>query len=448
MISPSLVSPGGAPVSFCKYIIPPVLSIWLAACASVVAPQPFTIAVVPDTQNMVSYKNQKAEGFALDGGAQYLQQMQAIADWRDGAGAPLAFVVGVGDVWQHQSQRMDPGHRARGFEAVPNVYFDSELAVTDRVLTEEIPLAVAGYRKLASAGIPFGVAPGNHDHDAMWSAAGYPPKLDIAPQDIRMIPEHLGVLHIGGLDNFRSAFGADGEFYAGKTWYVASHEGGASSAQVFRAGGYTFLHIALEMQPSDAVIAWAHGVIDAHPGKPTIVSTHDYLDTQGERLSNPIVDLTLIDPEYHNSPQQLWDKLLSRRDEIFLVLCGHQHAQSRRVDANSNGRQVHQVLADYQGRGQSGLDAGQPPDARRGGIPVGLGDGWFRLMEFELAAPTPVIRVRTYSSHYRAYAGELPGYAGWYKPYEQPQLSDAEFIAGDEFELQLVDFRARFGAPR
>ncbi|MAT93091.1 MAG: serine/threonine protein phosphatase [Halioglobus sp.] len=418
----------------------------LAACAAAPppAPAPFSIAVIPDTQNMVSYKHQRGEGFALDGSVQFLQQMDTIAGWRDANGAPLAFVVGVGDVWQHQSLEMDAEHRARGFQRIPNPYFDSELAVTDRVLSEEIPLAVAGYSKLDAAGIPFGVAPGNHDHDAMWSAAGYPPQLDIAPQAIRMLPEHLGMLHIGGLDNFRSAFGADSDFFAGRDWYVASTNGGGSSAQTFRAGGYTFLHIALEMQPSDEVIAWAHGVIDAHPGVPTIVSTHDYLNTAGERLPNPIVDLALVDPEQHNSAQQLWDKLLSRRDEIFLVLCGHQHAQSRRVDANVNGFAVHQVLADYQGRGQSGLDAGQPIDPRRR-MPTGLGDGWFRLMEFDLAADTPVIRVRTYSSHYRAYAGEVPQYAPWYKRWEQPQLSDEAFLAGDEFDLPLADFRARFG---
>lgn len=417
----------------------------IAACSQTTpaTPTAFTLAVIPDTQNMVSFKHQKNAGFALDGGEQYLQQMATIASWRDPAGEPLAFVVGVGDVWQHQSKVMDEEHRARGFVAIDNPYFASELAVTERVLSDEIPLAVAGYRKLADAAIPFGVAPGNHDHDAMWSVEGFPPDMTLAPRDIQMIPQHLGMLHIGGLDNFRSAFAADGEFFRDAAWYVASHDGGASSAQVFTAGGYRFLHIALTMQPSDAVLAWAHGVIDRYPGIPTIVSTHDYLNTQGERLPNPMVDLARVDPDQHNSAQQLWEKLLSQRDEIFLVLCGHQHAQSRRVDLNARGHEVHQVLADYQARGQSGLDAGQPVDSRRG-VPAGLGDGWFRLMRFDMAAQPPRVHVRTYSSHYRAFSSDLPQYAQWYKRYEQPGLSDAEFLSGDDFTLELKDFSVRF----
>ncbi len=423
--------------------------VMLGACATPHGdgPAPFTIAVIPDTQNMVSYKQQTGEGFALDGAAQFLHQMQTIADWRDAQGAPLAFAVGVGDVWQHQTLEMDEEHSARGFESIFNPYFAQELAVTDRVLTDEVPTAVEGYSLLAAAGIPFGVAPGNHDHDAMWSVAGYPPRTDIDPRELRMEPEYLGMLHIGGLDNFRSAFGSRSAFYRDRPWYVDYINGGGSSAQVFTAGGYTFLHIALEMQPADDVIAWAHAVIDAHAGMPTIVSTHDYLNTAGERLANPIVDLARVDPEQHNSAQQLWEKLLSRRDEIFLVLCGHQHAQSRRVDANVNGFEVHQVLADYQGRGQSGLDAGQPMDPRMR-MPKGIGDGWFRLMTFELGGAAPRVRVRTYSSHYDSYSSDLGSYAAWYRPYEQRHMTDAEFLAGDDFVLELRDFRARFGAPR
>ena len=148
----------------------------VALSAALLAPlswaaDPFVIAVVPDTQNMVSYRHQTSEGFALDGGQQFLHMMQTIADWRDTRGAPPAFVVGVGDVWQHQSELMDRDHRERGFRAIANPYFGTEDDVTRRVITQEMPLAEKGYALLQTAGIPFGVAPGNHDYDAAWSAA-------------------------------------------------------------------------------------------------------------------------------------------------------------------------------------------------------------------------------------------------------------------------------------
>ena len=55
--------------------------------------------------------------------------------------------------------------------------------------------------------------------------------------------------------------------------------------------------------------------------------------------------------------------------------------------------------------------------------------------------------MRTYSTHYGKYASEMPDYAARYRDHEQPDMSDAEFLAAEEYEIVLEDFRARFGAP-
>jgi hypothetical protein len=254
----------------------------------------FSIAVLPDTQNEIDYRHQKDEGFPFDADALFLGQMEWIAGRAASRGGDVVFVAAVGDVWQHQTLAIDPAHAARGFTAIANPWFASELEASPKTRTAELPLAGQGYQKLATAGIPFGVAPGNHDYDAMWSDARWPPVSDATRID--MTPKTLGMLHIGGLENFRSVFGADGAFFAGKPWYVSGHAGGTSSAQRFTAGGYTFLHLALEMGPSDEVLAWASQVIAENPGLPTVLTTHDYLDAHGERRANPIVDLAAADP--------------------------------------------------------------------------------------------------------------------------------------------------------
>jgi len=415
---------------------------------AVAPPGPFTLAVIPDTQNYVDYSHQKAAGFALDASELFIAQMRDVARRAVGNGGDVVFLASVGDVWQHQTEPIDPEHAARGFEAIDNPVFASELKVGDEAKTVEIPKAIEGYEIIAAAGLPFGVAPGNHDYDAMWSAAGFPPdfaKLQNDRASLRMVPEDIGMFHIGGLDNFRSAFGADTAFFEDKAWYVDHYAGGANSAQTFEAGGYDFLHIALQMQAPDEVLEWLRGVLAKHPGKPTIISTHDYLSTQGERHPNPIVDLERLDPDHHNSAEELWTKLISQHDQIFLVLCGHQHGQGRRVDENVHGHDVHQILADYQDRGQVAVDAGQPPG--HFDRPVAIGDGWYRLMTFDLAADVPRVKVTTYSSHYQTNSRFMATYAEWYKAHERPEASDAEFHASDDFELVLDDFRERFGDP-
>ncbi len=386
----------------------------------------FTIAVIPDTQNYMDYTHQKSEGFALDAVEQFMDQMRFIAANVESAGGDIAFVTAVGDVWQHQTIAIDPDHAARGIKRLEIPALARFIYTTDKVPSFEIPKAIEGYRLIAGK-VPFSVVPGNHDYDAMWPVE--PPKgADGKPTVPFMI-------HPGGLNNFRSAFGEQTDFFKGKPWYVAANAGGADSAQIFTAGGYRFLHIGLQFDAPDASLKWAAKVMKKYRGLPTIISTHDFLATNGDRRSNPIIAAAAVDPQ-DNSPEDMWQELITKNDQIFLVLCGHQHGQSRRMDLNAKGNSVHQILADYQDRGQSVKDAG--------GKPSYTGDGWLRLMTFDMAGAVPKVKVRTYSTHYKSESGTQPNYAAWYRPHEQPKMNDADFLAAEDFSLELTDFRKRF----
>src|SRR3546814_14757677 len=76
-------------------------------------------------------------------------------------------------------------------------------------------------------------------------------------------------------------------------------------------------------------------------------------------------------------------------------VCSSDLGQSRRIDKNAAGHMVYQILADYQDRGQA--LAMLAPDAK----PAALGDGWLRLMRFDLSAAVPTIAVSTYRSEER-----------------------------------------------
>jgi hypothetical protein len=408
------------------------------AAPAEVADTEFTIAVLPDTQNYLDYTHQKADGFPIEASEMFLEQMQYVADNLESVGGDIAFVSSLGDVWQHQSLVMDEEHKARGFKTVPNPVMDNFFAPTEKVKTVEMPKAHEGFSLIAGK-TPFSVVPGNHDYDSMFTDSKFPPSAkgpqDVNPADLK---GSLGVVHPAGLDNFRSVFGADTAFFKDKPWYVASHDGGADSAQVFEAGGYRFLHIGLQFDPPDESLEWAASVIAQHKGLPTIVSTHDYMTKDGERLPNPIVDGHAVD-SIHNNPEMVWEKLISQQDQIFLVLCGHEHGQAWRVDENAAGHKVWQVLADYQDRGQTAIDAGV-----KSAWPVGIGDGWMRLMSFDMGGDVPVMTVNTYSTYYRKASRDTAEYAEWYKAHEQPQLSDEAFHDADDYSIALEDFRPRF----
>ncbi|UZK67043.1 serine/threonine protein phosphatase [Sphingomonas sp. M1-B02] len=385
--------------------------------------------MIPDTQNYVDYRHQKWSGFPFDAVEQFYAQMQWVAANARSAGGDIVFATHMGDVWQHYSEWMDPEHAARGFKWIANG--GSEVAMSPKAHTRsfEIPAAIAAYQLIAGK-LPFSVIPGNHDFDALWTDPAHPPRPEL---------KKAGLRHVGGLRGFQSAFSDKSQFFSGQPWYVGSHEGGADSAQIFTAGKCRFLHIGLQYHAPDASLAWATAMLRRFPGLPTIVSTHDYLARNGSRnlASNP--DNSVLDRR-DNNPQMLWDAFISRNDQIFLVLSGHVGGQGFSVETNRSGKKVYQMMADYQGRGQTAKDGGAEGSD--------VGDGWLRLLRFRLDADRPSIEVRTYSTHYGKFASEIPDYGAWYKTHDgQAKLSDREYLDREEFNIELDDFHRRFGAP-
>ena len=390
----------------------------------------FTVAMIPDTQNYVDYRHQKWSGFPFDATEQLYQQMRWVADNARSNGGDIVFATHVGDVWQHYSEWMDPAHEARGFRWISNG--GSEVAMSPKVHTRafEIPASVQAFQLIAGK-LPFSIVPGNHDYDALWTDPAHPPRPELKKD---------GVRHVGGLTGFQSAFSDKSRFFMNQPWYVASHDGGADSAQIFTAGQCRFLHIGLQYQAPDASLEWAAEVIARYPGLPTIVATHDYLGRDGKRHMNSNPLQSRLDPT-DNDPEMMWEEFVSRHDQIFLVLSGHVGGQGFSVDTNASGNPVYQMMADYQGRGQTVIDAGAERTA--------VGDGWLRLLRFDLDGDRPRIGVRTYSTHYGKFASEIPAYAAWYKEHDrQAHLSDADYLKREEFTIELADFHRRFGTPQ
>src|SRR3546814_6477622 len=73
-----------------------------------------------------------------------------------------------------------------------------------------------------------------------------------------------------------------------------------------------------------------------------------------------------------------------------------------------------------------------------------------RLMQFDLSGPKASVQVKTISTYYKSTASKLPTYSAFYKEKEKPTATDEEFIASDEFALDLDDFQpaSRRRGPR
>jgi hypothetical protein len=185
--------------------------------------------------------------------------------------------------------------------------------------------------------VPWSVLPGNHDG-----------------ANVGTVSENLV--------NYNTYFSYNR--FSDETWYGDAYNSVNTNSFILFSGGYDdYIIFNFQYHPSDAVLAWATTTINAHPNRRAIVVTHDYLNTDGTRT-----------PE----GDHIWGNFVSMHaDQIFLVLCGHNHGEARRQDT-VNGHVIYQVLADYQTRDNGG-------------------NGWLRILDFHPAED--MIQVKTFSPY-------------------------------------------------
>lgn len=168
---------------------------------------------------------------------------------------------------------------------------------------------------------------------------------------------------------YQKYFGADR--FAAFPWYGGSFEperptrmvsgNNVNSFQLFSAGGLDFVHLSLECNAPDDVLAWADAILTKHAARRALITTHMDLGPL-EKPKND--DGFVTDPKGRmrwvkihgsrgNSPQQLWEKLHRRHPNLGFIFSGDQsrttaHRLSTPGDA---GNVVHALMSDYTSSG-------------------------------------------------------------------------------------------------
>ncbi len=310
------------------------------------APRTFSVVALPDTQ---VYADVHPELFD--------SQTQWVAD--NAEELDIAYVAHLGDV-------VDNGPNERQWAN-----------------------ARASLDLLAGAGMPYGIAMGNHDH--MYSDYEYQYGADVdhscsdTYSDIDCASEHY--IEFAGPS-----------FFEGVDWYGGSSPSGQSSWAALELHGFEwmFLHLAVDTPAQE--LSWAQGVLDEHADALVHLSTHRYL------YDGRVVDLMptmlhallpgrfnalvyeLVDPLYYvdsATADELWEDFVAVNPNIYMVHCGHVDAEYHQHSENSAGLDVAEVLVDF----QSYHDMG--------------GNAWLHQLDYDLDAGT--IHVRTYSPHLERY---------------------------------------------
>jgi hypothetical protein len=191
--------------------------------------------------------------------------------------------------------------------------------------------------------VPYMVVPGNHDLDR-----------DAYRNGIRATTEYNAVF--------------SPKRFAGRRWYGGNMGvTGDNSFGYFVAGDQEFLVLGIEYGPSDETLAWADSLIGNHDQK-VILVTHCYMYFDDTRVGDSdLYSPSITNPEW-NDGEKIWEKLVSKSDNIIMVLSGHVKGDGTGflVSDTEGGTPVVQMLANYQFLSHGG-------------------QGWLRILKFRPA---------------------------------------------------------------
>ncbi len=219
--------------------------------------------------------------------------------------------------------------------------------------------------------VPYGVVIGNHDFQDEWN------NLQLgSPLFLKYFPESR---------------------FSDYSWWGERSPDQLSSFQVFETDQGPFLYLHLTVDSPPPTVRWAQQVLNDHPGIPALVTTHAYLRENG-RIPVPYLSgLGGTVPWEGISADELFASLIAPNDQIFMVTCGHISAEHLQLSLNDAGKEVYELLQDYQNRENGG-------------------EGFLRLMQF-------------YPGHNRV---QMVTYSPWLDTYEMDE--DSYFTLDINFE--------------
>lgn len=277
-----------------------------AAALDQLPPGAFTVVVIPDTQGY------------------------------DGNAAKRAPAATTNPVFDHHTRWIVENLKAQ------NIVFVSHVGDIVDINNHTQWKLARGFLDRLHGAVPYGLCVGNHD-----------------------MQEFVD----GDASLFQRYFGADR--FQGFAWYGGCFEpdrpnqavsgNNANSYQLFSAGGLDFIHLNLECNPPDDVLAWANALLEKHAARRAMISTHMDLGPMtgkiraiaGQPAPLGRMQWLKIAGNHRNTPQQMWEKLYSKHANLGFVFSGDQRSVTafRLSGTGEHGNTVHQLTSDYTSSG-------------------------------------------------------------------------------------------------
>lgn len=225
----------------------------------------FTVALIGDTQKAVEYYPETVK-----------ESMRWLVEQKSALN--LKYLISMGDIVDDVDKELD------------------SRADPDKQLTD----ARAAYDILADGNVPFVLTLGNHDYEDMAFSDRISDKFN----------EYFPLSVYDGLPEFGGAYGDTVE----------------NTYHFFENGNQKYMILSLGHNPTDEMLAWANRIVSENSDRKVIVVVHAYING-GENAKDETTEFSSGGYGQRN-PQgdKIWNNLLRKHENIFMVTCGHELA--------------------------------------------------------------------------------------------------------------------------
>lgn len=223
-----------------------------------------------------------------------------------------------------------------------NDYNMVNLAKNWPTVTEEWQMAQKAIFQL-NGKVKYNLCRGNHDDYMMDDYFNVPEYTDQFKGEGGFFTEKNATYPGGGRNKEKNPTGA---VYWSATTGVHD-ETIVNSYRTMEIYGTKYLFITIDYNPSKAVADWVDQTLAKYPDHRAIITTHSYIEDEGEF----VCETTSV--AYHNEyqPEVLWEKVLSKHANVFMIVCGHAvgaNVPIYTMNIGDNGNRVYQFLINPQ----------------------------------------------------------------------------------------------------
>ena len=232
------------------------------------------------------------------------------------------------------------------------------------IITGEWDIAKAAIKQLDGV-VPYSIARGNHDDymiDDYFNVSEYTDQFTSSSYTYSNSAytgtyqnggfySDTGVTHVSSGTNARSwTMGKENQkgyvYWSAKTKSVHDTTM-VNSWKTLNIAGIDYLFMTIDFNPSDNVLKWVDQTLAKYPNHKAIITTHSYLDGNGEVISSDSGSAMYL---FGNPGTVVWDEVLSKHENVFMIVSGHTGGVAPTYSYNKgvHGNEVLQVLVDPQ----------------------------------------------------------------------------------------------------